>query len=63
MMLSDVAEQRRSMTEELLRMQQQLLRVANGLGMVLKPVKPVKPVKPDADAPGGSKALETDARS
>ena len=57
MMLSDVAEQRRSLTEELLRMQQHLLSVANELDLVLKPVKP------DADAPGGSKALETDARS
>jgi cell division septum initiation protein DivIVA len=54
MMLSDVAEQRRSMTEELLRMQQQLLSVANELDLVLKP---------DADAPRSSKALETDAGS
>ncbi len=57
MMLSDVAEQRRSLTEELLRMQQHLLSVANELDLVLKPVKP------DADAPRSSKALETDARS
>ena len=37
MMLSDVAEQRRAMTEELLRMQQHLVSVANDLDLVLKP--------------------------
>ena len=57
MMLSDVAEQRRSLTEELLRMQQHLLSVANELDLVLKPVKP------DEDAPGSSKALEIDTGS
>ena len=57
MMLSDVAERRRSLTEELLRMQQHLLSVANELDLILKPVKP------DADASGSSKAVETDAGS
>ena len=57
MMLSDVAEQRRSLTEELLRMQQHLLSVANELDLVLKPVEP------DEDAPGRSKALEFETGS
>jgi len=57
MMLSGVAEQRRSVRAELLRMQQHLARVANDLDLVLKPVKP------DPDAPAGSKALETGAGS
>lgn len=53
MMLSDVAEQRRSVRAELLRMRQHLVNVANDLDLVLKPVSP------ETDAPGGSKALET----
>ncbi len=57
MMLSDVAEQRRSLTEELLRMQQHLLSVANELDLVLKPVKP------DEDTPSRSTALEIDTGS
>lgn len=53
MMLSNVAEQRRSVTAELLRLQRHLVNVANDLDLVLKPVRP------QTDAPGGSKALET----
>jgi cell division septum initiation protein DivIVA len=57
MMLSNVAEQRRSVSAELLRMQQHIVNVANDLDLVLKPVRP------QTDAPGGSKALETGAGS
>jgi cell division septum initiation protein DivIVA len=57
MMLSNVAEQRRAVTGELLRMQRHLENVANDLDQVLKPVRP------QTDAPGGSKALETGAGS
>jgi cell division septum initiation protein DivIVA len=57
MMLSDVAEQRRTVRAELLRMQRHLVNVANDLDLVLKPARP------ETDAPGGSKALETGAGS
>ena len=56
-LLSNVAEQRRAVTAELLRMQQHLANVANDLDLVLKPVRS------QTDAPGGSKALENGAGS
>ena len=57
MLLSNVAEQRRAVTAELLRMQQHLANVANDLDLVLKPVRS------QTDAPVGSKALENGAGS
>jgi DivIVA domain-containing protein len=56
-MLSGVTERRRQMIEELRKMQEHLVSVAQELDLV------VNPIGPDADVPGGSTTVENGAGS